>query len=411
MKKLFTLFAAAMVSVAMFATDPVVIDFTANPNGLTEQLQSTPITVTSGVITITLEQASSTTVPVLSTDMMKVYKSSQITIASSGENIKSITFETSGASYGADGFNNVSAGTLTGDEWAGDTASITFVAGGHQVRLSKVTVRFEDYTPIVVTVDTIGVNEAKARIDAGTLGKCYVKGVITSIDDSKISQYGNVNCWMVDIEAPADTLEGYKMNGANNAKYTAASEIEYVVGDTVLFYASALKKYNSIYEINEGYFVENYSGSPIATIDTLTVAEAMTLGNSLADNAESDKVVVIGYVAKVKTAYDATYGNETVYLSDDATATYGDFYAYRCKIDAPGAVQGDKVAVTGKILKYVGTSGNATIEISQGTMEVIEHATAVENVEAGAKVVKTIENGQLVIIKNGVRYNAQGAQL
>ena len=36
---------------------------------------------------------------------------------------------------------------------------------------------------------------------------------------------------------------------------------------------------------------------------------------------------------------------------------------------------------------------------------------AVENVEADVKTVKIFENGQLVIIKNGVRYNALGAAL
>lgn len=36
---------------------------------------------------------------------------------------------------------------------------------------------------------------------------------------------------------------------------------------------------------------------------------------------------------------------------------------------------------------------------------------AVDNVNAIVKAIKTIENGQLVIIKNGVRYNALGAQL
>ena len=38
-----------------------------------------------------------------------------------------------------------------------------------------------------------------------------------------------------------------------------------------------------------------------------------------------------------------------------------------------------------------------------------ELPTAVENAEAAVKAVKVVENGQLVIIKNGVRYNAQGA--
>ena len=36
---------------------------------------------------------------------------------------------------------------------------------------------------------------------------------------------------------------------------------------------------------------------------------------------------------------------------------------------------------------------------------------AIDNVEAGVKAVKTFENGQLVIIKNGVKYNALGAAL
>lgn len=38
-------------------------------------------------------------------------------------------------------------------------------------------------------------------------------------------------------------------------------------------------------------------------------------------------------------------------------------------------------------------------------------STAIDNIVIDGKAVKTIENGQLVIIKNGVKYNALGAQL
>lgn len=41
----------------------------------------------------------------------------------------------------------------------------------------------------------------------------------------------------------------------------------------------------------------------------------------------------------------------------------------------------------------------------------VGEAQGVENVTAGEKAVKRFENGQLVIIKNGVRYNAIGVQL
>ena len=37
--------------------------------------------------------------------------------------------------------------------------------------------------------------------------------------------------------------------------------------------------------------------------------------------------------------------------------------------------------------------------------------TAISNTAAESKAVKFFENGQLVIIKNGVKYNALGAQL
>ena len=38
-------------------------------------------------------------------------------------------------------------------------------------------------------------------------------------------------------------------------------------------------------------------------------------------------------------------------------------------------------------------------------------AQGVDNIETGAKAVKFFENGQLIILKNGVRYNALGAKL
>ena len=38
-------------------------------------------------------------------------------------------------------------------------------------------------------------------------------------------------------------------------------------------------------------------------------------------------------------------------------------------------------------------------------------STAIENTVMGEKAIKTFENGQLVIIKNGIKYNAMGAQL
>ena len=56
-----------------------------------------------------------------------------------------------------------------------------------------------------------------------------------------------------------------------------------------------------------------------------------------------------------------------------------------------------------------------TVKVSDGTNEIELYTreavtTAVENVEA-VKVNKVIENGMLIIEKNGVRYNALGQKL
>jgi len=54
-------------------------------------------------------------------------------------------------------------------------------------------------------------------------------------------------------------------------------------------------------------------------------------------------------------------------------------------------------------------AGDADAKWKLQSVEVPE-SQAIENVNAEVKTVKTFENGQLVIIKNGVRYNALGAQ-
>lgn len=71
-------------------------------------------------------------------------------------------------------------------------------------------------------------------------------------------------------------------------------------------------------------------------------------------------------------------------------------------IISAGAVEGDDTYKAGGINYYkIAATNVASWSSIQG----------VENVNAATKAVKTFENGQLVIIKNGVRYNALGAKL
>ena len=146
----------------------------------------------------------------------------------------------------------------------------------------------------------------------------------------------------------------------------------------------------------------------------LTCAEVVELAKDLKNNEvlEGGKRIVHGYVTayyKDPAADFEKYGNYSVYMAD--TKDGGKvFEAYQVKpVDGKTVVKvGDYVEVIGEITKY-----NTTIEtVGKGaaTIQVIEVPTAVEEVKAEAgKAVKVVENGQLIIIRDGVRYNAVGA--
>lgn len=100
--------------------------------------------------------------------------------------------------------------------------------------------------------------------------------------------------------------------------------------------------------------------------EAITVAEAMAMGNALADNAETDTVVVEGYAVNV-TPYDIAFGNQQFYLADDAASTTSELMAYRAKPTKNGAaypvLAGDKVQLKGTIKKYVKEGAEPIIEV------------------------------------------------
>lgn len=141
------------------------------------------------------------------------------------------------------------------------------------------------------------------------------------------------------------------------------------------------------------------------------VAGAMAVGNALEDNATTGDVYkVLGYVAKVSTAFDEEEGIETFFMSDDPEATSGDFQARLVTIAAPGAKVGDYVAVVGPITKYVGASGNPTIQIDHGKAEVVA-AQGIENITLTEKAQKVVVDGVIYIVRDNKMFNLQGAQV
>ncbi len=146
----------------------------------------------------------------------------------------------------------------------------------------------------------------------------------------------------------------------------------------------------------------------VVELDTLTVAEAVTIGMALEDNAKT----TVDYVVKghVVQAYDPNegYTDQTWFMADEAGA-FGQFEAYQCQPDYL-VVTGDYVYVKGKIQKYVKEGKDPQIEIGRGTAT-HKYAQGIENVTLTEKAQKVVVDGVVYVVRDGKMFNLQGAQV
>lgn len=140
----------------------------------------------------------------------------------------------------------------------------------------------------------------------------------------------------------------------------------------------------------------------------LTCAEAVALCTNPATPGQH---IIRGYVTEMIEAYNDQYKNITFWMAD--TPDGGQvLQAYRVKpvSDTEQALKvGDFVEVIGSLILYT-KDGVSIPEVNAGgSVELITAGdTAVDNLTFNQQTTKFIENGQLVILKDGVRYNAQG---
>lgn len=142
----------------------------------------------------------------------------------------------------------------------------------------------------------------------------------------------------------------------------------------------------------------------------LTCTEAVALCTA---TATTESYIVRGYVTEMIEAYNDKYKNITFWMADAQDGGQV-LQAFRVKpvSDTDQEVKaGDYVEVVGTLVLYT-KDDVSTPEINAGgSVKILEAAptTAIDNVTVDQNITKFFENGQLVILKNGVRYNAQGA--
>ena len=127
----------------------------------------------------------------------------------------------------------------------------------------------------------------------------------------------------------------------------------------------------------------------------------------LKNTAAGDKILLT-VAAKGSTA--SNFADEAGAFPVNAVAVSADL-----TLPAKGSDGADEQGYVWKELEYTALGGEVQIKEFAGGYRIskiqVGAGQGVENINADVKAVKTFENGQLVIIKNGVRYNALGAQL
>ena len=119
----------------------------------------------------------------------------------------------------------------------------------------------------------------------------------------------------------------------------------------------------------------------------------------------SIKLVVAAKGSTAADFADATnaYPKGAIAVSTDLT----------CPAKGSGAEGADEKGYVWKTLEYQATSSNVEIKEFSGGYRIssltIGGTTAIDNTAVEAKATKYMENGQLIIEKNGVKYNALGA--
>ena len=219
----------------------------------------------------------------------------------------------------------------------------------------------------------------------------YVRGIIVSVSEVDIKQYGNATYTISDDGTAKNVLQVYRGLALGNRKFISENEIKH--GDEVIICGKLVSR-NGEYEFTQGNYIYYLNGESAAGMGEIsgtgTLEDPYTPGaaNLFCKTLESDVVTDKEYYIKGKISRIAnkgtytdggTYGNASFYISDSGEAT-GEFYCFRVlylkntKYNEYTGTKtdikvGDEVIVCAKLVLYQGT----TPETSAGNGYMYSH--------------------------------------
>ena len=443
MKKIFSIFAAVLFAGSMMADVTVTKSihdlFPNDANGTQEATL-----YSDAVLSISVNDDGNNGKVYGTGTEWRLYQSNNavVTVAATDATIKTVAFEFTVKNSGVLNFNDVAMTSNTAVNV--NAASTQFVvansgtATNGQVIIKGFTVVYEASGEVPPVEDDCNWEEI-AFLGNGSGNAAYT-------DRFKVCAGDPAPSSIVNIQSSFGTEPGIYVTFPS-ADFGAISldEDQYAIqGAGMLLYVSAFL-YDAETEVtvvcqNVEYTLTvknvNPETAPVV-IPQYEVAEAIAAG--LADNTE---IEVRGIITRMemKGKNFAKYGSVNIYVAD-ANGAEGEFEFFNCyslaadtfkttvpAYDASATAFADVTEVTDKngLTIHVGDTviahGNYTYytqtsmhELKTGCYLVYAktpgapYPTDIDNTAAEQKAIKLIENGQLFIIKNGVRYDAQGA--
>ena len=256
--------------------------------------------------------------------------------------------------------------------------------------------------PEPVVVDTLTCAAAAKAALAGSSDSAVVIGYVTEIASAWTSQYKNISFWM------ADSVNGGQVFEAYHAVCKAAEDAP-GVGDKVAV-KGKLGKYNTTPEMLAGctFTILEHSTVEPEEKGKVTIAEFLEAKDKF------NIYTLTGTVSDIqKDKQDST--QYSVYGNFNLTDSTGTIYIYGLltadgeakKFLELGIEEGDVITLKGSYTEFKGTPQiKDAIFVSKSSGEM-----ALEAVRSEEKAEKRMVNGQLVIIRNGVMYNAAGTRI
>lgn len=369
MKKILSLFAAALVSLSMFAVDAVFDASDFNGKGTSQT--GSEVTAAKNGVTFTCNKAYGDSYGV------RCYKNGVVSI-SCEQQIAKITFEfatVSGTYYNGGLDEEI---IVDSTKWEATLSA--------QARMNKIRVYLGNSAEL--TNDTLSVSEAVTlakglEANATSDDIYYVEGYAAFVADYSVD-YKNQDFYLVDDLASADSA--FMVYRATPEKGGKAYPV--LAGDKVRVFG-ALKNYVS----KEGAaqleivtptveFLEEVEGDRTIAGDTpelpegvISCAAAVDSAKAIADPVE-EKATVKGGEVKVRGyvtyAYNESNGKQSAWLNDEKGAKAGQIQGAYLKVAEAVAV-GDYVEVAGTLAKYKqaakdGKPAEIVLEVIDGTM-------------------------------------------